>query len=88
MGVLPSMRQLPITGRVVAAALAAVRDHASVGVRLDELNDVARSAIAGARPSFLDYHPSWAPTPFPAHRGDQRRAGRRDHRSPGWRQTG
>jgi methionyl aminopeptidase len=54
-------------GRVVAAALAAVRDHASVGVRLDELDDVARSVIvgAGARPSFLDYHPSWAPTPFP-----------------------
>lgn len=45
--------------------LAAVRDHASAGVRLDELDDVARSVIDGARPSFLDYHPNWAPRPFP-----------------------
>jgi methionyl aminopeptidase len=66
-------------GRVVAAALAAVRDHASVGVRLDELDDVARSVIvgAGARPSFLDYHPSWAPTPFPRRHLHQRQRRRR-----------
>jgi methionyl aminopeptidase len=53
-------------GRVVAAALAAVRDHAAVGVSLKELDGVAADTIgaAGAEPLFLDYHPKWAPTPF------------------------
>ncbi len=54
-------------GRVVAEALAAVREHATVGVRLIELDQVAAEVIkkAGAMPAFLGYHPSWAPTPFP-----------------------
>jgi methionyl aminopeptidase len=54
-------------GRVVAEALAAVRDRAEVGVTLTELDRVAAKVIegAGATPAFLDYHPSWAPTPFP-----------------------
>ena len=54
-------------GRVVARALAAVRAAADVGVRLSELDDVAAQAIrdAGAKPSFLGYHPEWAPTPYP-----------------------
>lgn len=53
-------------GRVVAAALAAVRAQARPGVRLDELDAVAAdvAADAGARPSFVGYHPSWAPVPF------------------------
>lgn len=55
-------------GRVVATALAAVRKEASVGVRLSELDDVARSVLAssGATSPFLHYQPSFAHTPFPA----------------------
>lgn len=55
-------------GRVVAHALAAVRERADVGVSLRELDEVAASVIsdAGAKPSFLHYHPSWAPFPYPA----------------------
>ncbi|MGH7612166.1 MAG: type I methionyl aminopeptidase [Candidatus Dormibacteria bacterium] len=55
-------------GRVVAAALAAVREGAEVGVTLAELDRLAAKVIAkaGATPAFLGYHPPWAPTPFPA----------------------
>ncbi|MCU1493264.1 MAG: methionine aminopeptidase [Acidimicrobiaceae bacterium] len=54
-------------GRVVASALAAVRAHAAVGVSLRELDREAAKVIkgAGAKPAFLNYHPSWAPVPFP-----------------------
>lgn len=54
-------------GRVVAHALEAVRDRAAVGVSLRELDQVAAQVIekAGAKPAFLNYHPSWAPIPFP-----------------------
>ncbi|WP_460959731.1 type I methionyl aminopeptidase [Parasphingorhabdus pacifica] len=54
-------------GQVVARALRAVREHAAVGVSLSELDDLARAVIddAGAKPLFLHYRPSWAPTPFP-----------------------
>jgi methionyl aminopeptidase len=54
-------------GRVVAEALTAVRAHAAVGVSLRDLDAVAAAAItaAGAEPLFLDYHPDWAPSPFP-----------------------
>jgi methionyl aminopeptidase len=54
-------------GRVVARALAAVRDRAEVGVTLAELDRVAAKVIrqAGATPAFLGYHPAWAPSPFP-----------------------
>lgn len=52
---------------MVADALQAVRKHAVVGVSLKELDRVAAEVIAeaGAEPLFLDYHPSWAPVPFP-----------------------
>ncbi len=55
-------------GRVVATALAAVRSAAAVGVSLLELDEVAHDVLrkAGARSPFLHYHPSFAPTPFPA----------------------
>ncbi|HET8643726.1 MAG TPA: type I methionyl aminopeptidase [Pseudonocardiaceae bacterium] len=55
-------------GRLVAAALAAVRSHAAVGVSLRELDAVAAAVIAdaGARSSFLHYRPRSAPTPYPA----------------------
>ncbi|GLU50486.1 type I methionyl aminopeptidase [Nocardiopsis ansamitocini] len=54
-------------GRVVARALRAARDRAAVGVTLRELDEAAAQVITeeGAKPLFLDYHPAWAPTPFP-----------------------
>ncbi|HEY8702109.1 MAG TPA: type I methionyl aminopeptidase [Arthrobacter sp.] len=54
-------------GRVVADTLAAVRGAAGVGVSLLELDALAAETIAraGATPAFLDYHPRWAPLPFP-----------------------
>jgi methionyl aminopeptidase len=55
-------------GRVVAAALAACRAAAAVGVRLADLDQVARDvlAAAGATSPFLHYQPSFAHSPFPA----------------------
>jgi methionyl aminopeptidase len=55
-------------GRVVARALAEVRGAADVGVSLKELDTIAADVIAdaGAVPSFLNYLPSFAPTPYPA----------------------
>ncbi|WP_405859123.1 type I methionyl aminopeptidase [Streptomyces sp. NBC_00090] len=60
-----SMRE---AGRVVARALAAVREKAAPGVTLTELDRAAREVLAeaGAGSPFLDYHPDWAPVPFPA----------------------
>ncbi|MET9804352.1 type I methionyl aminopeptidase [Streptomyces sp. NPDC006368] len=62
---LDAMRE---AGRVVAHALAAVRDAAAVGTSLRELDEAARTVLAeaGARSPFLGYQPSFAPTPFPA----------------------
>ncbi len=64
-GEIEAMRE---AGRVVAQALAAVRARATVGTRLTELDDVARSVIfgAGATSPFLGYQPSFAVSPFPA----------------------
>ena len=61
---LATMRE---SGRVTARALAAVRDAARPGVSLRELDEVAHAVIrdAGAKPAFLDYHPHFAPTPYP-----------------------
>lgn len=55
-------------GRVVAQALAAVREHAAVGVSPKELDDVAGKVIAdaGATSPFLGYVPGFAKTPYPA----------------------
>jgi methionyl aminopeptidase len=55
-------------GRVVARALAAVREAAGVGVSLRELDEAARAVLAeaGAGSPFLGYQPSFAPVPFPA----------------------
>lgn len=54
-------------GRIVANTLAAVAAAAQVGVRLIDLDALAAELIAsgGAKPSFLNYHPAWAPTPYP-----------------------
>ncbi|MFE7392776.1 type I methionyl aminopeptidase [Streptomyces sp. NPDC057582] len=62
---LDAMRE---AGRVVARALAAVREAAGVGVSLQELDEAARSVLAeaGAASPFLGYRPSFAPVAFPA----------------------
>ena len=54
-------------GRIVARTLAAVSAAARPGVRLVDLDGMAAEVIAaeGARPSFLGYHPKWAPVPYP-----------------------
>jgi methionyl aminopeptidase len=55
------------SGLVVADTLAAVAGAARPGTRLIELDELAAGLItqAGAKPSFLGYHPRWAPTPYP-----------------------
>lgn len=55
-------------GRVVADVLARLREHSAVGISLLELDAAAEQMIreAGAKPSFLDYHPRAADLPYPA----------------------
>ena len=55
-------------GQVVARILAAVQDQAKAGMRTSELDEIARDvlAAAGAYSPFLNYHPRFAPVPFPA----------------------
>ena len=56
------------SGQVVARILAAVREQAQPGTRLAELDEAARSVLAGsgATSPFLGYRPAFAPVPFPA----------------------
>lgn len=63
-----AVQQMREAGRVVARALAAVREKAAPGVELRALDRVAREVLAeaGAGSPFLGYHPDWAPAPFPA----------------------
>jgi len=55
-------------GQVVAQILAAMREQASAGTRLRELDEAAREVLAkaGATSPFLGYQPAFAPVPFPA----------------------
>jgi methionyl aminopeptidase len=55
-------------GAVVAEALWAVAEQARPGESTTELDKVAADVLArhGARSPFLNYHPAWAPRPFPA----------------------
>src|SRR5580693_1307181 len=55
-------------GRVVADILAAARAVAGPGVTLKELDAAARDILAkaGATSPFLNYHPQFAPIPYPA----------------------
>jgi methionyl aminopeptidase len=55
-------------GAVVAEALRAVVEHARPGRTTADLGKVAADVLArhGAGSPFLNYHPSWAPSPFPA----------------------
>lgn len=63
-----SLDAMRAAGRVVARALAAVRETAAVGVTARALDETARAVLreAGAASPFLGYRPSWAPAPFPA----------------------
>lgn len=63
-----SMDAMRESGRVVAQALTAVREHAAVGVSLLDLDEVAHDVLrkAGATSPFLGYQPTFATTPFPA----------------------
>ena len=56
------------SGQVVARILAAVREQAQPGTRLADLDEAARSVLAGsgATSPFLGYRPAFAPVPFPA----------------------
>ncbi|GGM85796.1 type I methionyl aminopeptidase [Dactylosporangium sucinum] len=62
---LETMRE---AGRIVAQTLQAVSAAAQPGVTLLELDELARTMLAerGAKSSFLHYHPSFAPVPYPA----------------------
>jgi methionyl aminopeptidase len=55
-------------GQVVADVLAAARAVAAPGVTLRELDAAAREVLAkaGATSPFLNYHPRFAPVPYPA----------------------
>ncbi|MET9883041.1 type I methionyl aminopeptidase [Streptomyces sp. NPDC006430] len=63
-----SIAEMRAPGRVVARALASVRQAARVGVSLRDLDGVAREVLdaAGATSPFLGYRPEFAPVPFPA----------------------
>lgn len=56
------------SGQVVAGVLAAARSCAAPGVTLAELDAAARAVLAsaGATSPFLNYHPAFAPVPYPA----------------------
>lgn len=62
------MDAIAAAGAVVAQVLEAVRSHAAPGVRPRELDRMAAGLIAeaGARPTFLNYLPRFASTPYPA----------------------
>lgn len=55
-------------GELVARTLTSVREASHAGVALTELDDLAHSVITGGGgvPTFLGYHPRFAPTPYPA----------------------
>jgi len=55
-------------GAVVAEALRAVVAYAKAGQAVAELDKVAADVLGrhGATSPFLNYHPRWAPIPFPA----------------------
>ncbi|MBN3455248.1 type I methionyl aminopeptidase [Mycobacterium sp. DSM 3803] len=55
-------------GAVVAEALRAVAAQAAPGMTTADLDRIAADVLAahGATSPFLNYHPRWAPRPFPA----------------------
>ncbi|WP_029068714.1 type I methionyl aminopeptidase [Jonesia quinghaiensis] len=61
------IEKMRVVGKVVATALEAMQQAAAPGVTLKELDAVGAKVLAdnGATSPFLNYHPDWAPTPFP-----------------------
>jgi len=57
-----------VAGALVHRILLAVRDAAAPGVRLVDLDDLAKQAIAdgGGVSAYIGYHPNWAPSPYPS----------------------
>jgi len=55
------------SGRIVGRALAACQEQAKAGMRLSEVDAIAREIIfgAGATSPFLNYQPRFADSPFP-----------------------
>lgn len=64
----PEVDAMAEAGAVVAEALRAVAAHAAPGRSTADLDEVAADVLArhGATSPFLNYHPSWSPSPFPA----------------------
>lgn len=62
------LARMRAAGRLVAETLEAVTAAAKPGVTTAELDAIAAAHIraAGARSSFLHYHPAFAPTPYPS----------------------
>lgn len=62
------IESMAAAGAVVAEALRAVVAHAAPGRSTRDLDAVAADVLArhGATSPFLNYHPQWAPSPFPA----------------------
>jgi methionyl aminopeptidase len=62
------IQAMAAAGAVVAEALRAVIGHAEPGRTTADLDEVAAEVLArhGATSPFLNYHPNWAPSPFPA----------------------
>lgn len=62
------IESMAAAGAVVAEALRAVVAHAAPGCSTRDLDAVAADVLArhGATSPFLNYHPRWAPSPFPA----------------------
>lgn len=61
------IEKMRATGKVVATALQKMSQAAQVGMTLKELDTIGAAVLAeaGATSPFLNYHPDWAPTPFP-----------------------
>jgi methionyl aminopeptidase len=64
----PEVESMAAAGAVVAEALRAIVEHAAPGRSTRDLDAVAADVLArhGATSPFLNYHPRWAPSPFPA----------------------
>ena len=62
------IEKMAAAGAVVAEALRAIVAHATPGRTTRDLDAIAADVLAGhgATSPFLNYHPRWSPTPFPA----------------------
>lgn len=62
------IEKMAAAGAVVAEALRAIVAHATPGRSTRDLDAIAADVLAGhgATSPFLNYHPRWSPTPFPA----------------------